>query len=102
MVIIDAARCAGCGLCIQICHEQCMELLEGLVQIDYEVCGTCTQCIAIGSQQALSWDGNQPLPYDGAALPIPSQLDKLLKQRRSMRYYHPDAVQRSLLAEVVY
>jgi nitroreductase/NAD-dependent dihydropyrimidine dehydrogenase PreA subunit len=101
MIVVDKDRCSGCGLCVSICHEHCMELGDDQVSIDYEFCSTCTQCIAVCPEQALSWDGVPPLAYDAARLPAPEQLDELFKQRRTVRDFKRDKIDRELLEEIV-
>ena len=101
MIIFDQDRCVGCGSCVKICHEHCMTLVDNTASIDYELCSTCTQCIAVCPEQALSWDHVPPVAYDQARLPSPEQLDELFKQRRSIRYYKRDKIDRALLEEIV-
>ena len=101
MVIVDQEKCTGCGSCVEICHEHCMALVNGTVSIGYEFCSTCTQCVAVCPEQALSWDGVPPAAFDEARLPAPGQLDELFKQRRSIRSYKKDKIERALLEEIV-
>lgn len=101
MVIVDKHKCTGCGSCVKICHEHCIALVDDTASIDYEFCSTCTQCVAICPEQALSWDGVPPAAFDEARLPSPEQLDELFKQRRSIRSYRKDKIDRALLEEIV-
>jgi nitroreductase/NAD-dependent dihydropyrimidine dehydrogenase PreA subunit len=101
MVIVDAGKCIGCGSCVEICHEGRMRLEAGTVAIEHALCSTCTQCIAICPQEALSWDGVRPVPNDKSRLPTPEQLDELFKQRRTMRFFAADRIDRGLLLEIV-
>jgi nitroreductase/NAD-dependent dihydropyrimidine dehydrogenase PreA subunit len=101
VVIVDREACIGCGTCAEICHEGCMTLDGGVIAVNHELCSTCTQCIAICPQEALSWNGVRPTPYDRSRLPTPEQLDELLKERRTMRYFTDDRIDRELLREIV-
>ena len=105
MIVVDEKRCRGCGLCASICHEQCIVLQDGeddmAAWIIHELCSTCTQCIAICPQQALSWDGVPPIAYDITRLPSASQLDELFKQRRTIRRFRPKKLHRALVEEIV-
>jgi nitroreductase len=76
-------------------------LVDGTVSIDYEHCSTCSQCVAICPEWALSWDGVEPDPFDVDRVPTPEQLDELFKQRRSIRTYKKDKIDRVLLEEIV-
>jgi nitroreductase len=78
-----------------------MALANGAVNIDYGLCSTCTQCIAICPQQALSWDGVLPVAYNESRLPSPEQLDELFKERRTVRRFKQDKIDRALLEKIV-
>jgi len=101
MVILNKDKCTGCGLCTKICHEHCMVLTNETVSINYEFCSTCMQCIAICPQQTLSWDNVPPVAYDEKRLPSPEQLDELFKERRTIRFFKKDRVDRAILEEIV-
>jgi len=101
MIVVNKDECTGCGLCVKICHEHCMALVDDTVRINYELCSTCTQCIAICPEQALSWDHVPPVAYDETRLPSPEQLDELFKERRTIRFFKRDRVDRTLLEEIV-
>jgi NAD-dependent dihydropyrimidine dehydrogenase PreA subunit/nitroreductase len=101
MIIVEQEECTQCGQCVKICHEHCMALVDHTVEIDYELCSTCTQCIAICPQQAISWDQVPPLPYDDNRLPSPEQLDELFKERRTVRFFKREKIDRTLLEEIV-
>jgi len=78
-----------------------MTLIDGKVSINHDLCSTCTQCIAICPQQALSWDQAAPTAFDEARLPSPRQIDELLKERRTIRFFRRDKIDRALLEEIV-
>jgi nitroreductase len=78
-----------------------MALVDDTVRINYEFCSTCTQCIATCPEQALSWDHVPPVAYDEARLPSPEQLDELFKERRTIRFFKEDKIDRTLLEEIV-
>jgi nitroreductase/NAD-dependent dihydropyrimidine dehydrogenase PreA subunit len=105
MIIVDKSKCSGCGQCARICHEQCIVLADGsgdtVAQIDHRLCSTCTQCIAICPQQALSWDHVAPVAYEDGRLPSAEQVEELFKQRRTIRFFEPDRIDRALIEEIV-
>jgi len=101
MIVVEEEECTSCGQCVKICHEHCMALVDHSVTIDYELCSTCTQCIAVCPQQALSWDHVPPVSYDDSRLPSPEQLDESFKQRRTIRFFKEDKIDRTLLEEIV-
>jgi NAD-dependent dihydropyrimidine dehydrogenase PreA subunit/nitroreductase len=101
VITLDKYKCIGCGQCVKICHEHCIALNDDTATINYELCSTCTQCIAVCPQQALSWDHVPPVAYDQTRLPSAEQLAELFRQRRSVRFYKRDKIDRSLLEEIV-
>jgi nitroreductase len=86
---------------MSICHEHCIALVDDTVHIDYELCSTCTQCVAVCPQQALAWDTVAPVANDETRLPSPEQLDELLKERRTVRFFRTGKIDRALLEEIV-
>jgi NAD-dependent dihydropyrimidine dehydrogenase PreA subunit/nitroreductase len=104
-IVVDRDRCGACGLCAEICHEQCIALVKEkgrkAAEVDHALCSTCTQCIAICPRQALSWDRVPALPYDRDRLPAAEQLAELLKQRRTIRRFQERPIDRARLAEIV-
>jgi len=101
MVTVIDEQCKGCGTCIDICHESCMFLADGKISIDYDLCSTCTQCIAICPQRALLWNGIDPEPFNDELLPLPGQMDELFKQRRTVRHFTTDKPGRRLLRQII-
>jgi len=78
-----------------------MAVVEGTVRINYQLCSTCTQCIAICPEQALSWNHVPAVAFDETRLPSPEQLDELFKERRSIRFYTTAKIDRPLLEEII-
>lgn len=101
MITVCGEKCAGCGICTEVCHNRCMALVDGCATIHHEICDCCTQCIAVCPQQALAWEQVQPISYERSLLPSPRQLDELFKERRSIRFFKVDRVDRSLIEEIV-
>ena len=101
MIVVNQNKCISCGTCEKICHERCIALIDDTIYINHELCSTCTQCIAICPRQAISWDGVDPVACDVNHLPSPEQIDELLKQRRTIRYFTKDRIDRKLLEEII-
>ncbi|NOY36303.1 MAG: hypothetical protein GXO83_01860 [Chlorobi bacterium] len=100
MITTDHEKCNLCGLCIKICHEYCIYITGKKLHIDYSYCSTCTQCIAVCPQQALSWKHSQPVACDENQLPASRQLDELFKERRTVRDFKKEKIERELLEEI--
>lgn len=100
MITYHKDKCSNCGLCVECCHEDCLALVDKVIQIDRVHCDACTQCIAICPRQALSWDGVAPAAFDRTHLPSPEQLSELFRERRSIRFFKQIPIERSLLEEI--
>jgi nitroreductase/NAD-dependent dihydropyrimidine dehydrogenase PreA subunit len=100
MITVDAEKCTRCGLCASLCHENCIQLTDDGPTIDGRVCSTCTQCIAACPNRALSWGGVSPAAFERRRLPTAEQLDELFRERRSIRRFQREKIERSLLEEI--
>jgi len=48
MPIIDAQKCDGCGLCVNVCHCNALALVKNVITIIETVkCDWCTDCEAV-------------------------------------------------------
>lgn len=101
MINLDQDLCTGCGMCVKVCHNCCLTLVDNLPRITQELCDSCTQCIAVCAQGALSWGGVPPVSHDPSRLPSADQLDELFRQRRSLRSFAQERIDRDLLREIV-
>jgi Fe-S-cluster-containing hydrogenase component 2 len=44
-VWVDAARCTGCGACVDVCPVGAMALVDGKARVDEETCTGCEACV---------------------------------------------------------
>ena len=104
MIHISEEECTACGLCAQICHEHCIQLVQStsktVPEINHATCSSCSQCIAICPRQALSWHGNAPIRFDRGNLPLVVQMEELLKERRTIRRFKPQPIDRATLTKL--
>jgi ferredoxin len=100
MITIDIEKCSHCGLCADLCHESCISMTDDGPSIDQRLCSTCTQCIAACPTRALGWDGISPGAFNRQRLPAAEQLDELFRERRSIRRFKRQRIDRSLLEEI--
>jgi nitroreductase len=84
-----------------VCHESCIKVENGSLVIDYRYCSTCSQCIAICPEQALSWNDIPPVSFEKTNYPGPAQIDELLGERRTIRDFKKDRIDRELLQKIV-
>ncbi|MBU0712174.1 nitroreductase family protein [bacterium] len=100
MIKIDSDKCNLCGLCTKICHESCLHIDNDILTIDYKYCSTCTQCIAICPQLALTWNDFQPEKFDKSLFPDIKHVRELLMERRTIRDYTDKKIEKSILQEI--
>ena len=52
---IDITKCDGCGLCVIVCRQHGLVLIDGVVSIVETVeCDWCTQCEAVCIHEAIT------------------------------------------------
>jgi nitroreductase/Pyruvate/2-oxoacid:ferredoxin oxidoreductase delta subunit len=100
MITLLTERCSSCGLCADLCHENCISMTEAGPRIDLTICSTCTQCIAACPTRALAWNGSPPTRFERRRLPTAEQLEELFKERRSIRRFKPVKIAPALLEEI--
>ena len=98
--VVDESRCVQCGECAADCPVRIIDLSDGLPRIGesrQSLCIGCLHCLAVCPTAALSILGKDPDESAVILPPSPDALENLLKSRRSVRRYRPEAVDRALL-----
>ncbi len=110
-VIIDKELCTGCGLCVPVCPDRTIDLIDGLASVVGEKCMVCGHCQAVCPAEAIkvslivtelgldhvqeSMETIRPGQYDT------SELVRLMRSRRSCRNFKDTPVELSLLTDLV-
>ena len=100
MVIIDPARCTGCGQCAKNCAVHAIVREEdGTYRCSGSWCFACGQCVALCPAGAASMpELEAPLPYESAAFDLdPRALLNAMRFRRSIRQVTGEKVTREEL-----
>lgn len=103
---IDEQKCTKCGLCAKDCVTGVIAMDDGFPYIPTEReegCLKCQHCLAVCPTGALSILGKTPeqsRPLQGN-LPVPDQLETLIKGRRSIRHYKDENLEPELMQRLL-
>lgn len=93
---VDEELCVGCGACVRDCVKEVLAMENGRpAAVQKDACIGCLHCMAVCPTAALGAMGFSP----ESALPLPlqtpsdTQMEMLIKSRRSMRQYKSQAVE---------
>jgi nitroreductase/NAD-dependent dihydropyrimidine dehydrogenase PreA subunit len=108
---LDAGRCTGCGLCLDVCPSDVLALENGKITLAREGCFGCDHCAAVCPTGAVTIDsistGNLALATvetGGRWLPFgefdTALLVRLLYSRRSCRCFTEEPVEKNVLEDL--
>ncbi len=109
-ITLDQEACNGCGLCISVCSDHNLILVNGKIQRHdhpYFGCMACGHCMAICPTGAIRITGRELSPTDLFPLPPREQsasypqLLALLQRRRSIREFSDEPVPSDLLDAIL-
>lgn len=105
MIHVTTERCNGCGLCVRDCFSGCITMTDGKAVPSEIGCMQCGHCIALCPQNAIQ-NTNYPTDdldeYHRETFEVnPQNLLHLMKYRRSIRQFKPDAIAQDVLEQLV-
>ena len=108
---LDAGRCTGCGLCLDVCPSDVLALKDGTVTLAREGCFGCDHCAAVCPADAIVIDavstqnlalattetGGRWVPFGGFDTAL---LVRLLYSRRSCRTFTEETIDRAVIEDL--
>lgn len=93
IIHIDEAKCNGCGLCAEACHENAIEMVGGkarLIRDDY--CDGMGDCLPECPTGAITFETREAAAYDEAAVAAnAARLDRIRQRADGLRAQaHPN------------
>lgn len=103
-IALEASKCSGCGLCVEICGSSVIKMENNSpIFHKYEYCCSCGHCVAICPSQALYSD--DPSNYRSFRVqkfePGINVIEKLLKNKRSVREFKDETLSRDTITELI-
>ena len=101
---IDKNKCIHCGMCIKDCIVNCIEFdsekIPKYIEGGDKICVACQHCMAICPAGALSFGGKNPDDSDPVDYGNSDDLLRLIKSRRSVRFYKNQDVPQEKIAKI--
>jgi ferredoxin len=107
---INKEKCNGCGLCVTVCKDFSLQMVDGIVALTENPlfgCIGCGHCMAICPRGAIEIFGREISPDDLFDLPAKEtaagydQLLNLLRLRRSIREFKEKQVEQKLIDKII-
>lgn len=109
-IVIDEIKCSGCGLCVSVCKDYGLQIVNKKVAVTenpFFGCIGCGHCMAICTTGAIEIHGRELSPEDLFQLPKKEstanydQLLNLLKIRRSIREFKDKPVEKETIDKII-
>jgi len=103
-------KCNACGLCVSVCKDFGIEIVDGDLRIAGSSifgCIACGHCMAVCPNNAILISGRELSEHDLIDLPVPSEcssfeaLNNLFVRRRSIREFKDIPVEREIIDKII-
>lgn len=110
VITVDQEKCTGCGKCVSVCGDGCLELHEKKSRPGSETmfgCFACGQCMAVCPESAIQINGrclssNDIIPFRPEIFPATfDALYSLFLHRRSVRKFRDKPVEKEYIEKIL-
>lgn len=104
LILIDTAKCIGCGLCREDCPAGNIAMVQGKAVIQKQGCIQCGHCVAICPKGAVFMEGfdDEPVELMGGQPKVdPDSLLNALRARRSIRKFQNKPIDGDTMAKII-
>lgn len=102
-VVVNQAKCIGCGLCEKDCVSFDIKVKDGKAVAAGKSCIYCGHCEAICPQNAVTIKGFEDVPeeFDQDTRLDPKTLMQAIKTRRTIRVFRDKDVSREIVEDII-
>lgn len=104
-ITIDKDKCIHCGMCIKDCPTKCIEFskdkIPQYINGGKDICFGCQHCFSICPVGAISFADKNPDKSESISFGNSEDLKKLIKSRRSIRFYKNENVPKDKLDKII-
>ncbi len=110
-ISIDAEKCNGCGLCVQVCKDASIVMKDGKAVVSESTavfgCIACGHCMTICPTGAITVEGRELSPADLFEIPPKEKMASydsilsLFQHRRSIREFKEKPVEQEMIDKVL-
>lgn len=102
-IMIDKAKCVGCGICVEDCVAHNIEVENKKARIISEDCILCGHCVAVCPREAVSITGYEESPVKmGTQTPLdPEAVLNAIRFRRSVRQFEDRKIPEKVIEQIL-
>ena len=102
---VDKEKCIHCGMCLKDCPTKCIEFskdkIPQYINGGQDICFGCQHCFSICPVGAISFADKNPDKSESISFGNSEDLKKLIKSRRSIRFYKNENVPKDKLNKII-
>ena len=102
-ISIDSENCTKCGICVDVCPNGTIGMMENGPEIINNICIECGHCVAVCPHAAIDNKKTPLAEQQEVNIPVidADTAGKFLRSRRSIRCYREESVERNKIVELL-